>query len=219
MEITWYGHSCFRLTERNYATVVTDPFDNKSVGYDSLKLRSDIVTVSHDAPGHNNTDAVKGTSHVIDGAGEFEIGGVFITGVQTDGGSGKKKKDKEKGAQNTVYVFDYDGITVAHLGDLREVPTQSEIEALGTINVALVPVGGGGALNAAKAAEIISVIEPNLVIPMHYATPAAKVSLDSLSKFVKEMGLSKPATQPSLKVTRSGLPNETHVVVLDYQKG
>jgi L-ascorbate metabolism protein UlaG (beta-lactamase superfamily) len=218
MEITWYGHSCFRLTERGYATVVTDPFDNKTVGYDSLKLRSDIVTVSHDAPGHNYADAVKGTSHVIDGAGEFEIGGVFITGVQTDGGSGKKKKDKEKGAQNTVYVFDYDGITVAHLGDLKEVPTQAEIEALGTINVALVPVGGGGALNAAKAAEIISVIEPNLVIPMHYATPVAKVSLDSLNKFVKEMGLSKPTTQPSLKVTRSGLPNETHVVVLDYQK-
>ena len=221
MEITWYGHSCFRLTERNYATVVTDPYDNKSIGYDSLKLRSDIVTVSHDAPGHNNTDAVKGTSHVIDGAGEFEIGGVFITGVQTDSTSGKKRaknKDGEGSSRNTIYVFDYDGITVAHLGDLKEVPTQSEIESLGTINVALVPVGGGGGLNAAKAAEVISLIEPNLVIPMHYATPAAKVSLDALNKFVKEMGLSKADTQPSLKVTRSGLPSETHVVVLDYQK-
>ncbi|HEX6033409.1 MAG TPA: MBL fold metallo-hydrolase [Anaerolineales bacterium] len=221
MEITWYGHSCFRLTERNYATVVTDPYDSKSIGYDSLKLRSDIVTVSHDAPGHNNTDAVKGTSHVIDGAGEFEIGGVFITGVQTDGsGSGKKKSKKENEAsgRNTIYVFDYDGITVAHLGDLREVPTQSEIESLGTLNVALIPVGGGGGLNAAKAAEVISLIEPNLVIPMHYSTPATKLSLDSLNKFIKEMGLSKSSTQPSLKVTRSGLPNETHVVVLDYQK-
>ena len=221
MEITWYGHSCFRLTERSYATVVTDPYDNKSIGYDSLKLRSDIVTVSHDAPGHNNADAVKGTSHVIDGPGEFEIGGVFVTGVQTDGsGSGKKKskKDDEAPLRNTIYVFDYDGITVAHLGDLKEVPTQSEIEALGTINVALVPVGGGSALNAAKAAEIISLIEPNLVIPMHYSTPVSKVSLDNLNKFLKEMGLSKAETQPSLKVTRSGLPNETHVVVLDYQK-
>ena len=220
MEITWYGHSCFRLTERSYATVVTDPFDHKSIGYDALKLRSDIVTVSHDAPGHNNRDAVKGTSHVIDGAGEFEIGGVFITGVQTDGGgSGKKKgKDRDAETRNTVYVFDYDGITVAHLGDLKHTPTQSEIESLGTINVALVPVGGGGGLNAAKAAEIISLIEPNLVIPMHYSTPAAKVSLDSLNKFIKEMGLSQPETQPSLKVTRSGLPNETRVVVLDYQK-
>jgi len=70
----------------------------------------------------------------------------------------------------------------------------------------------------AKAAEVISLIEPNLVIPMHYSTPASKVSLDALNKFIKEMGLSKADTQPSLKVTRSGLPNETHVVVLDYQK-
>jgi len=217
MEITWYGHSCFRLTERSYATVVTDPFDNKAIGYDTLKLKADIVTVSHNAPGHNFTDAVKGSSHVIDGAGEFEIGGVFITGVSTDGAGGKKK-GKDVSARNTVYVFDYDGITVAHLGDLQQVPTQSEIESLGTINVALVPVGGGGGLNAAKAAEVISLIEPNIVIPMHYATPAAKISLESLNKFVKEMGLSKPETQPSLKVTRSGLPDETRVVVLEYQK-
>jgi L-ascorbate metabolism protein UlaG (beta-lactamase superfamily) len=218
MEITWYGHSCFRLTERSYATVVTDPFDNKSIGYDTLRLKSDIVTVSHDAPGHNNTDAVKGVSHVIDGPGEFEIGGVFITGVQSENGGSAKKKSKENAPRNTIYVFDYDGITVAHLGDLNQTPTQSEIESLGTVNVVLVPVGGGGGLNAAKAAEIISLIEPNLVIPMHYATPAAKLSLDSLNKFIKEMGLSTPETQPSLKVTRSGLPNETHVVVLDYQK-
>jgi L-ascorbate metabolism protein UlaG (beta-lactamase superfamily) len=216
MEITWYGHSCFRLTERNYATVVTDPFDSKAIGYEPLKLKSDIVTVSHDAPGHNNTEAVKGTTYVIDGPGEFEIGGVFIAGVQSDSSAGKKKKDNSP--RNTIYVFDYDGITVAHLGDLRQTPTQSEIESLGTVNVVLVPVGGGGGLNAAKAAEIISLIEPNLVIPMHYLTPATTLSLDNLNKFIKEMGLSKPETQPSLKVTRSSLPNETHVVVLDYQK-
>jgi len=77
MEITWYGHSCFRLTERSMATVVTDPFDSGVVGYEPLKLRADIVTVSHDAPGHNYTTAVKGTSHEITGAGEYEIGGVL----------------------------------------------------------------------------------------------------------------------------------------------
>jgi L-ascorbate metabolism protein UlaG (beta-lactamase superfamily) len=218
MEITWYGHSCFRLTERSYATVVTDPYDNTAIGYDMLKLKADITTISHEAPGHSNADSVKGTSHVIDGAGEFEIGGVFITGVSTDGGPGGKKKGRDTSSRNTVYVFDYDGITVAHLGDLKQVPTQSEIESLGTINVALVPVGGGGGLNAAKAAEVISLIEPNIVIPMHYETPDSKVSLDSLNKFIKEMGLSKPETQPSLKVTRSGLPNETRVIVLEYQK-
>jgi L-ascorbate metabolism protein UlaG (beta-lactamase superfamily) len=215
MEITWYGHSCFRLTERNYATVVTDPFDSKVIGYEPLKLKADIVTISHDAPGHNSSGAVKGTSHVLTGAGEFEIGGVFITAVQTDG-AGKKPKDK---VRNTVYVFDYDGITVAHLGDLQQIPTQSEIELLGTVNVALVPVGGGNSLNAAKAAEVVSMLEPNLVVPMHFSTPDSKIKLDEINKFIKEMGLSKQPTQPLLKVSRSGLPDETHVVVLDYQKG
>ena len=215
MEITWYGHSCFRLTERNFATVVTDPYDNKTIGYDSLKLKAEIVTVSHDAPGHNHSDAVKGTTHVLTGPGEFEIGGVFITAVQTDAGTGKKK---DKTSRNTLYTFDYDGITVAHLGDLKTIPSQAEIEALGSVNVALIPVGGGSSLNAAKAAEVVSLLEPNLVVPMHYATPDAKLSLDSLNKFLKEMGLNKVEAQPSLKVTRSGLPEETHVMVLEYQK-
>ena len=215
MEITWYGHSCFRLTERGYITVVTDPYDNKVIGYEALKLKAEIVTVSHDAPGHNNSGAVKGTTHVLTGPGEFEIGGVFITAVQTDS-AGKKAKDATR---NTIYVFDYDGITVAHLGDLQKIPTQSEVELLGTVNVALVPVGGGNSLNAAKAAEVVSMLEPNLVVPMHYATPDSKIKLDEINKFIKEMGLSKPDAQASLKVSRSSLPAETHVVVLEYQKG
>ena len=217
MEITWYGHSCFRLTERGLASVVADPYDHQVVGYSPLRLKADIVTVSHVAPGHNETDAVKGTSHVITGPGEFEIGGVFITGIQTDG-SGPPRKGKEQ-QRNTLYVFDYDGLTVAHLGDLKEVPTQSEVEALGTVNVALVPVGGGGALNAAKAAEVVSLLEPDIVVPMHYATPASKLSLDSLNKFLKEMGLGKQESQASLKVSRGSLPEETHVAILDYQRG
>ena len=215
MEITWYGHSCFRLTERNYVTVVTDPFDSKVIGYDPLKLKAEIVIISHDAPGHNNSDAVKGTTHVLKGPGEFEIGGVFITAVQSDS-AGKKSKDV---ARNTIYVFDYDGITVAHLGDLQKIPTQSEIELLGTVNVALVPVGGGNSLNAAKAAEVVSMLEPNLVVPMHYSTPDSKIKLEEINKFIKEMGLSKQDAQASLKVSRSSLPDETHVVVLEYQKG
>lgn len=214
MEIVWYGHSCFRLAERGLASVVCDPFDSEAVGYEALKLKADIVTVSHDAPGHNNLSAVKGYSHDITGPGEFEIGGVFITGVQTDGG-GKKAAEKPR---NTLYVFDYDGLTVAHLGDLRAVPTQTEVEALGNVNVVLVPVGGGDGLNAAKAAEVVSLLEPNLVVPMHYQTPAAKVSLDKLEKFLKEMGLHEYETSPSLKVNRSGLPDETKVVVLDYSR-
>ena len=214
MEITWYGHSCFRLAERGMATVVCDPFDSESVGYEPLKLRADIVTSSHEAPGHNYLSAVKGYSHAITGPGEFEIGSVFITGVQMDG-QGKKAVDKPR---NTLYVFDYMGITVAHLGDMRSVPPQNEIEALGTVHIVLVPVGGGSGLNAAKAAEIVSLLEPNIVIPMHYRTPATKVELDRLDKFLKEMGLHEAESIPSLKVTKSSLPDETKVIVLDYQR-
>ena len=214
MEITWYGHSCFRLAERGMATVVCDPFDAETVGYEPLKLKADIVTSSHDAPGHNYLSAVKGYSHAITGPGEFEIGSVFITGIQMDG-QGKKAAEKPR---NTLYVFDYMGITVAHLGDMRSVPPQNEIESLGTVHIVLVPVGGGTGLNAAKAAEIVSLLEPNIVIPMHFATPATKVPLDRLDKFLKEMGLHEAETAPSLKVTKNSLPEETKVVVLDYQR-
>jgi L-ascorbate metabolism protein UlaG (beta-lactamase superfamily) len=213
MEITWYGLSCFRLTERNLATVVTDPYDSQVAGYDPLKLKADIVTVSHDAPGHAFTSAVKGYSHLINTPGEFEIGSVFITGIQTNG-YGKNANDE---ARNTLYVFDYEGVTVAHLGDLRRVPSQTEIEALGTVHIVLVPVGGGGGLNAAKAAEVISLLEPGFVIPMHYGTTACNFKLAPLGKFLKEMGLGTIKPQPSLKVTKNMIPEETHVVVLEYQ--
>ncbi len=214
MEITWYGHSCFRLTERGFATVVTDPYDHRTAGYAPLKLKGDIVTISHDAPGHNYAAAVKGKNHLITGPGEFEIGGVFITGVQTNG---QTKKVAEE-LRNTLYVFDFDGVTVAHLGDLSRVPSQTEIEALGNVHVALVPVGGGGSLNAAKAVEVVSLLEPGIVIPMHYGTADSLIKLAPVNKFLKEMGLAEIEPVSSLKVGRGSVPEETRVVVLNYEK-
>jgi len=168
MEIVWYGHSCFRLTERSLASVVTDPYDSDVTGYPVLKLKADIVTISHDTPGHNFLNAIKGDVHVIKGPGEFEIGSVFITGIHTNGHT--KKSEAEP--RNTMYLFDYNGINVLHMGDINRVPAQSEVEALGPVHVVLVPVGGGGGLNANNATEVISLLEPNIVIPMHYATPS-----------------------------------------------
>jgi L-ascorbate metabolism protein UlaG (beta-lactamase superfamily) len=220
MEIVWYGLSCFRLMERGLAAVVIDPFDD-SVGYGALRLKADVVCVSHDAPGHNCIEAVKGEKRVITGPGEFEIGGVFITGISTRHGtepSGKKKKPEAKDA-NTLYLMDFNGLTVAHLGDLDYVPTQQQIENLGAVDVALVPIGGGSGLNASQAAEVISLLEPSIVVPMHYRTPEISLKLDTLNKFVKEMGLSTPKPQELLKITHSDLPEETHVVVLDHKRG
>ncbi|HEX9617892.1 MAG TPA: MBL fold metallo-hydrolase [Anaerolineales bacterium] len=214
MEITWHGLSCFRMSERGLASIVTDPYDHKSVGLEPLKIKGDIVTVSHDAPGHNFISAVKGRSYLVTGPGEYEVGGVFITGIQTNG-RGKRNSDD---VRNTLYVFDFDGVTVAHLGDLGRVPTQAEVEALGEVNIALVPVGGGGGLNAAKAAEMVSLLEPRIVIPMHYTLRGSSLKLAPVSKFLKEMGLGETPPEPSLKVTRSTIPSETRVVVLDYKR-
>lgn len=213
MEITWYGHACFRLTERGLATVVTDPFDPKEIGYESLKLKADILTVSQNTPGHNNLSAVKGDPYTITGPGEFEIGSVFITGVQTNGHS---KKDTDP--RNTLFVFDYNNITVAHLGNINRVPSQSEIEALGNVKIALVPVGGS--IASEKLTEVIRLLEPNILIPMMYQTPSSTTKLQPLHDFIKAMGIEKePEAQPSFQVkSGSNLPDETKVVVLDYQR-
>jgi L-ascorbate metabolism protein UlaG (beta-lactamase superfamily) len=220
MEITWHGHSCFRLIERGMAAIVTDPYDD-SIGYPALKLKADVVTVSHDAPGHNNAAAVR-AQRVITGPGEYEIGGVFVTGIATDGGSDEKDK-KKKGAadakRNTLYLIDFDGLTVCHLGDLDRVLTQAQIEALGSVDVALVPVGGGGGLASSQAAEVISLIEPSIVIPMHYKTSDVSLKLDPVGKFLKEMGLGTLKPEASLKLSKSDLPDETRVMLLDYRPG
>jgi L-ascorbate metabolism protein UlaG (beta-lactamase superfamily) len=205
MELTWYGLSCFRLVERRHAIIVTDPY-NKTIGLPELKLRADVVTVSHDAPGHNNIAAVSGTQQVLDGPGEYEIGGAFITGIATF--------SREKAKRNVLYVFEMEGLTVAHLGDLQQVPEQKEIEDLGQVNVLLVPVGAGKSLNAAQAAELVSILEPNIVVPMHYALPGLKIPLDGVDRFLKEMGVTEPKEEASLKLTSSQLPEETETVIL-----
>ena len=199
MEITWYGLSCFRFTERKHATVVTDPY-NGNLGLPSLKLKADVVTISHYAA------AVNGTQHSLNGPGEYEIGNVFITGIVTKGA--------DRATNNVIFMFDYDGLTVAHLGDVDKVPSQTEIEALEEVNVLLLPVGGGNSLNAAQASELVSMLEPNIVIPMHYKMSGLNLELDELDRFLKEMGVTEPTEEDSLKISLSNLPEETETVIL-----
>ncbi len=217
MEITWHGHSCFRITERGMASVVTDPYDPEVVGVDPGKrLGADIVTISCDDPAHNYLKAIRGKAFEITGPGEYEVGGVFITGVRING---SKKKRASDAIRNTVYVIDYNGLKVVHLGELNDVPNQTEVEGLGEVNIALVPIGGRTSLNAAKAAEVISLLEPSIVIPMHYAMRDSLMKLDPLSKFLKEMGLTAIETEESIKLTStSALPEEIRVMVLDFSQ-
>ena len=209
MEIIWYGHACFRLKDRN-STVITDPYD-KSLGLSLPRPKADIVTVSHNAPHHSHTSAVKGEFKVVDGPGEYEIGGTFVTGIRMI----PSKKSNGSSFQNNVFVIYMEDIAICHLGDIYHVPTQNQVEDMGNIDVLMVPVGGGNALNAAHAAEVISLIEPYIVIPMHYQLPGLKIKLDPVNKFLKEMGSAISDPEVSLKLTKSSLPEETQIVLLE----
>lgn len=208
MEIIWFGYSCFRLKGKN-TTVITDPYP-PSLGYTLDKQAARIVTVSHNHTDHSYIEAVTGEPRVITRSGEYEIGGVLIIGVPTF-------HDDEKGfarGKNNVYAIEVDDVNICHLGDLGHPLTAKQIEDLGSIDVMLVPVGGGTTISAAQAAALVRSIEPKIVIPMHYKTPALTKELDSVDKFLKEMGLTASVPQPKLVVNKSTLPLTTQVVVL-----
>lgn len=212
MEIVWLGHSCFRIRGRE-ATVVLDPCP-PSTGYGLSKPTADIVTISHKHDDHSYMKAVAGHPTVLDGPGEYEIHGAFITGIST-------YHDDRRGAErgeNLVFRIEMEDIRVCHLGDLGHAPTAEQAEEITGADVLLVPVGGGSTIDGAKAAEIVSLLEARLVIPMHYKTDISKGALEPPDRFLKEMGVTAVEPQPKLSLSKSAIPNETQVMVLDYKR-
>ena len=208
MDVTWLGHGCFRLRGRG-AAVVTDPYP-PAIGLKLQRLEADLVTVSHEHDNHNYTQVVR-DAYEIRGPGEYEVAGVSVIGVPM-------YHDSEKGAKrgrNTVYLIEIDGVRVVHLGDLGHRLDDADAEAISSPDVLLVPVGGGTAINAAQAAEVVRQLEPRYVIPMHYAIPGLKVELDPVDRFLKEMGVTASEPQPKLSVQASAGEYETKVVVLE----
>jgi L-ascorbate metabolism protein UlaG (beta-lactamase superfamily) len=212
MEIDWFGLSCFRLRSRD-ATVICDPYE-KSIGLSFPRPRADIVTISHNHAGHDYADGVKGEPRVINGPGEYEVSSVFITGVQT---FHDKRGGRDRG-KNTAYVFNIEGLNVCHLGDLGHIPSQPQAESIGDVDILLIPVGGGNALNASDAAEVVARFEPQVIVPMHYRVPELSVKLDPVDKFIKEMGIKAPDRVETLKVTRDSLPKESQVVLFQMKQ-
>ena len=212
MEITWYGLGCYRITERGMATIVTDPFTAKS-GLGDPKIKGDVVTISHLNNGASRYDAsnVNGYTQLLDGPGEYEIGGVFITGIPSP-----RKTAEEK--RNTIYVYNYNGLNVAHVGELDKVPTQTQIDKLGAVNILLLPVGGNDVLTSSQASELISMIEPSIVVPMMYSEKGLKYEYEPVDKFVAEMGITEVNVEASLKITNSSLPEETQFVFLEPKR-
>lgn len=217
MNVIWHGFSCFKIQEQGQGkevSLVTDPYSPEDGQKLSRALAADVVTVSHDHARHNNVMAVGGEPFVIDGAGEFEVKDVFVTGVPTyhdlvDG--------KEKGT-NTMYYITVGDVHIVHLGDLKHVLEEKHMEEFHNIDILFVPVGGGDVLNAKQAAEVVNQLEPRIIIPMHYKTGGFGAKFDGIEPFLKAMGATKPDVLPKFKFSAKELPQEeTKIILLQPQ--
>ena len=208
-EIKWFGHSCFRVRGRE-ATIVMDPV-GRATGYALPRQKADIVTVSHQHPGHNALGQIQDGYFLIDGPGEYEVSDVFITGIRT---FHDRAKGRERGF-NTAYLLELEELRICHLGDLAHPLTEEQIEALNDIDVLLVPVGGGNALDTPGANEVIGQIEPKMVVPMHYQTDGGDQGLEDLTHFCKELGIENPAPREKLTVRKSDLSETVQIVILE----
>jgi L-ascorbate metabolism protein UlaG (beta-lactamase superfamily) len=216
MDITFLGHSSFRLKGKT-ASLVTDPFDPKVVGFPFPKVSADIVTISHNHDDHNKAELVKDVKKVVSGPGEYEINEVSIIGISS-------YHDDKKGAKrgkNTIYVIEMDGLRIVHLGDLGHKLSEKFIEKVGSVDVLIIPVGGEYTIDATQAAELVRTIEPKIIIPMHFKVPKlnaqtfAKIS--SVEPFLTQIGIPVEKTN-KLNVSSIAIEEEQKVVLLENKQ-
>ncbi len=219
MNIVWHGQSFFEIIIKNKkegeTKIAIDPFEADFVGLKFPKTEADIVLISHNHKDHSNAKAIGGSPFVVDTPGEYEIKDVFVKGISAfhDNSNGK-----ERGLV-IMFTIMAEGMKVVFLSDLgqKELGSQ-QVEDLGNVDILLIPVGGIYTIGAKDASEIISQIEPGIVIPMHYKVPNLKIELDDVSKFLKEMGEESTEPQPKLKVSPRDLPSEedeTKIIILN----
>lgn len=219
VDIWWHGQACIRIKGKN-AAVVLDPFKGNAVGLAEPKLTADIICVTHDHPDNNNTQSVLAGEDgkppfVISGPGEYEISDVTVVGVPSfhDDNNGQDR------GKNTIYLVTIDEVNFVHLGDLGQKKlTKEQVEELSMCDVLFIPVGSVFTISGDDAPDIISQLEPKIIVPIHYKVEGLKFELDGVDKFLHAMGKEKLELQPKLSVASDRLPEEPEVVVLEKQK-
>ena len=208
MKIIWLGHASF-LIETGATRIITDPFD-ESTGYRIPSVSADLVTVSHDHYDHNAVDWVAGEPRIVSSPGETRFREVEILGVPSF-------HDKEKGrlrGRNTIFVIKAEGLTVCHLGDLGHLLEPEQVEAIGEVDVLLVPVGGTYTITADEAVKLVAAMKPRVTVPMHFKAPPCKINVSPLEDFTRHYD--RVVKLPYLEISREGMASLPEVVVLDY---
>jgi len=212
VKITWLGHACFRI-EADGKTIITDPF-NEDVPYDFPDTSADLVTVSHSHFDHNAVHRVTGDPAVLETVGSFRILGTPVTGIAS-------YHDKHRGAErgeNILYVFDIEGLRIAHLGDLGTNLTEAQRTALSGVEILLIPVGGHFTIDPATAAQIVrSLPSVKAVIPMHFKTGRiADWPIETVEPFAQMMDNTRHIGSAEVSVKKETLPQLTEVWILDH---
>ncbi|HZA25517.1 MAG TPA: MBL fold metallo-hydrolase [Dehalococcoidia bacterium] len=210
MEISWLGHSCFRLRS-NEVVVVTDPFP-ESLGLKPDTRPATVVTVSNAHSNHSHWEGISGDPRVFSAPGEYEFAGISVRGVMTPLSEGMAQ-----GQRNVAYSMELEGINLCHLGDITEPLTPRHINELSPVDVLLLPTGGGCTLAVDRILQTMRDLDPKIVIPMHYRIPNVSVELENVDVFLRLMGSGETQTQPRLTVTASNLPQDLRVSVLAPQ--
>lgn len=213
MEIWHLGHSSFKIKGKN-VTLVTDPFDPDFLGIKFPNVEANVVTISHDHKDHNNSSAVFGHPVVLKGPGEYEVGGAKIKGFKSchDDKSGKERGD------NTIFQITIDGINILHLGDIGQKLENEKIEKIKTPDILFIPIGGTYTIDEKTASEVITQLEPSIIVPMHYKVEKGNEEffskLSSLESFLKIMGKENISPQPKMTISKDKIPQETEIIIL-----
>ena len=185
MNIIWHGQSCFQILipqkRDSLLKIVINPLQ-KTLGLKpppSLLKNLDILLVTDN---NYKSREIDDEFFLIDGPGEYEIKEVFIKGI-----SGFSFSDKK--TEKTIYTIKTKEASICHLGDfIQKELTQEQVEEINQADILMVPIGGGSVIDAKGALKIINQIEPSLIIPMYFQIPKLNIKLDSIDKFLKEMG-------------------------------
>jgi L-ascorbate metabolism protein UlaG (beta-lactamase superfamily) len=218
MQIEWYGQSAFRLND-GQTTVFIDPFADMSAmtkarglqfDYPAIEgVSADLLLVTHEHFDHNGVEAIDGDPTVIRStAGRLEspIGEVVAVASEHD-----TKAGTERGP-NSIFVFTFDGLRVAHLGDFGQSELRdAQAEAIGPVDLVFVPVGAGPTIDANGALAIADRLESRWVVPMHYRTPKIGF-LEPADEFLELIGDVKALDAPNFET--SDLPSNGRLAVV-----
>jgi L-ascorbate metabolism protein UlaG (beta-lactamase superfamily) len=201
MQVEWYGQSAFRLDSGTTAVFI-DPFGDLSGlanrglewSYPPIpRLDADLVLVTHEHGDHNAVDALGGRPTVIRStAGRLKspIGEIVAVASEHDAAAGTER------GPNTIFVFELDGVRVCHFGDFGQAAMRDEqAAAIGTVELLLIPVGGGPTIGAEQAAAITERLSGRWVVPMHYRTHRVNF-LEPADEFLTRIGTTHELAAP-----------------------